>query len=90
MWLIGPAAHEQGVDGRRTELRFVESNAGLQLIDHLTVLQPEERLLGHGEDLPNAHTCGPTKADLFHRNHQDKMDECFFLPHQTSKRRWPW
>lgn len=45
--LIGPAAGKQRVDDGWAELRFVESNARFQLGDHLPVLQPEERLLGH-------------------------------------------
>lgn len=56
MWLVGPAARKQGVDGGRAELRFRESNPRLQLIDHLTILQPEEWLLGQGEYLPHTHT----------------------------------
>lgn len=47
----------QRVDCGGAELRFGESDPGLQLVDHLAVLQPEERLLGHGEDLPHAHAC---------------------------------
>lgn len=53
--LVGPAAGEQGVDGGRAVLWFGESNSRLQLVDHLPVLQPEERLLGHREDLPHTH-----------------------------------
>lgn len=43
--LVGPAAGEQGVDGRRAVRGLVEPDAGLQVVDDLPVLQPEERLL---------------------------------------------
>ena len=54
--LEGPASGEQVVNGGRAELRFGKTNARLQLGDDLSVLQPKEWLLGHGEDLPHAHT----------------------------------
>lgn len=53
--LIGPAAGEQSVDGRGALLRFRKANSRLQLVNHLTVLQPEEGLLGQRENLPDAH-----------------------------------
>lgn len=56
MRLVGPAAGQHGVHGGRAALRFGEPDTGLELVDHLPVLQPEERLLAHGEDLPHAHT----------------------------------
>lgn len=53
---VGPAAGQQGVECGWAVLGFGESNSTLQLVDHLPILQPEERLLGHWEDLPHTHT----------------------------------
>lgn len=64
LWLKGPAAGDQGIDGGGTALWFEEANSRLQLVDDLPVLQPEERLLSHREDLPNTHTWWSTQTWL--------------------------
>lgn len=62
--LVGPAAGEQAVDLGGTLLWFGKANSRLQLVDHLTVFQPEERLLGHRENLPDAHAYKNTNKSV--------------------------
>lgn len=82
--LIGPTLGEHGVHCGGAELRFGESDTWLQLVNHLAVLQPEEWLLCHWEDLPHTHACiqkyvqfyccwsGDANNDLmFHTKHPD-------------------
>lgn len=67
MWFIGPAAGQYWVHYRWAELRFGESDSGLQLSDHLTVLQPEEWLLSHWKDFPHTHTWVKTRRCNFEK-----------------------
>lgn len=54
--VVGPAAGHEGVEGWGAVLRLGQPDALFQLVDHVPVLQPEERLLAVTHDLPHAHS----------------------------------
>ena len=56
--VVGPAAGHEGVERRGAVLGFGKADPLLQLVDHVPVLQPEERLLTPTQDLPQTHGWG--------------------------------
>ena len=61
--VVGPAAGHEGVEGGGALVWFGQPDALFQLVDHIPVLQPEERLLPTAYYLPQAHRCGRGRGD---------------------------
>lgn len=60
--IVGPAAGHERVESRRTVVWFGQPDALLQLVDHISVFQPEKWLLTATHDLPHTHSCN-TKTE---------------------------
>lgn len=64
MGVVAPAAGHERVQGRRALLRFGQPVALFQLVNHITVVQPVERLFTSANNLPHADSwTGATRED---------------------------
>lgn len=80
--VVGPAAGHERVEGRRAVVWFGQPDSLLQLVDHVSVLEPEKRLLPAAHYLPHAH--GYRRNTDKRRSVEDEYKSVRLLPSGTS------